>query len=163
VDVSPGPSRDRLYFACTQASPSEVVVSTSGNRGESWTAARAISGGAADTAVTRKIMATAVSSRGVFGVAWTESGRNPAGSCADDVYFTASVDGGQTFLPAEKVAGDASCAAAAANGEAFSGDYFGLATDAQGRFRLLWSGVRERLLQLHLATIEVAGTPPPAR
>lgn len=162
VDASPGPSRDRLYFTCNQAS--EIVVSTSGNRGESWTAARPVSSGAAaDTAVTRKVMATAVNARGVFGAAWRESGRNPAGPCAEDVYFTASVDGGQTFLPPEKVAGAASCAAAAANGEAFSGHYFGLATDAQGRFRLLWSGVREGLLQLTLTTIDVAGVEPPLR
>lgn len=163
VDASPGPSRDRLYFACNQASPSEVVVSASGNRGESWTATRPVSGARGDSTVTRKVMATTVNSRGVFAVAWVESGRNSAGPCAEDVYFTASVDGGQTFLPAERVASAPSCAVRALNGAAFSGDYFGLASDSQGRFRLLWSGVQDRLLQLQLTTIEVAGVSTPAR
>ncbi len=164
VGASDGPSRDRLYFVCNQASPSDVVVSVSRSRGESWTAARSVNIAMADSTVRRKVMATAVNSSGVFGVAWVESGRNAAGPCADDVYFTAAVDGGETFLPAELIASPTSCAAPDMNGSGRPGDYFGLAADTLGRFRLLWSGAHERLLQLRLATIEVAGARrPPER
>jgi hypothetical protein len=159
ADVSTGPSQDQLFFACNQADPSEIVISTSANRGESWSAALPINGGLSDSTVRRKVMATAVNRQGILGVAYVESGRNPAGPCAEDVYFTASVDRGHSFLPAQLMGRDPSCSTAAANGSGFSGDYFGVATDARGQFRLLWSGVREGLLQLHLATIEVTGIP----
>jgi len=150
ADASEGPSRDIVYFACNQASTSRVVVSVSGDGGESWTEARPIDAAPVDSTVSREVMGTAVSPGGVLGVAWVESGRNPAGPCADDVWFTASVDGGETFLPPTPIASPESCAAADANGSGFPGDYFGLATDTNGRFRLLWSGVREGLLQLDL-------------
>jgi hypothetical protein len=39
--------------------------------------------------------------------------RNPVGRCAEEVYFGASVDGGQTFLPPD----------GAVHGQAWSGDY----------------------------------------
>jgi hypothetical protein len=112
-----------------------------------------------DSTVRRKVMAMAVDSRGVVGVAYVESGRNPAGPCAEDVYFAASVDGGHSFLPRQPIASEPACATATTNGSGFHGDYFGLATDGRGQFRRLWSSVRERLLELQLATIEVTGAP----
>ncbi|MDB4914142.1 MAG: hypothetical protein JWM95_1786 [Gemmatimonadetes bacterium] len=163
ADPSTGASRDRLYFACNQASPSDVVVSASDDRGESWTVVRPVGGLLADSTMTRKLMGTAVSSRGILGVVWVERGRNVGDRCAEDVYFTASTDGGKAFLPAERIASGAACAVSRENGEAFPGDYFGLATDSEGRFRLLWSGVGERLLRLRLATIEVVGASPSSR
>jgi hypothetical protein len=155
ADASNGAFRDRLYFACNQSTPSEIVVGRSASRGESWNAAKSVHGMVADTAAKRKLMAMAVDTRGVLGVVWTESGRNPAGGCAADVYFGASLDGGETFLKPERIASAPSCVDRAVNGPAWSGDYFGLAVDDQGRFRLLWSGIRDRLLQLHLSTIGV--------
>jgi hypothetical protein len=154
ADASTGAFKDRLYFACNQATPSAVVVGASADRGNSWSVVKDVEE-RADTVANRKVMAMAVNARGVLGVVWSESGRNPVGPCADDLYFSASVDGGQRFLRPERVSRAQSCADRAANGGAWPGDYFGLVADQRGRFRLLWSGARNGLLQLHLSTIAV--------
>jgi hypothetical protein len=154
ADESGGAFKDRLYFACNQATPSAVVVGVSADRGNSWSVVKDVDE-RADTLARRKFMAMGVNARGVLGIVWSESGRNPLGPCADDLYFSASVDGGQRFLRPERVSRAQSCADRAANGGAWPGDYFGMVADQRGRFRLLWSGVRNGLLQLHLSTIAV--------
>jgi hypothetical protein len=154
VDESAGPFRDRLYFACNQASPSTVVVGASSDRGSSWSIAKDVEE-RTDTLARRKLMAMGVNGRGTLGIAWSESGRNPVGRCASDLYFSASVDGGQHYLQPERVSRAASCANQAANGGAWAGDYFGMVADQRDRFRLLWSGIRHGLFQLHLSTITV--------
>jgi hypothetical protein len=158
ADASKGAFRDRLYFGCNRTTPSTVVISSSADRGESWSVVNDVRE-RVDTAARQKLMAMAVNIYGVLGVVWTESVANPAGPCADAVYFGASVDGGKSFLPPERVSSRPSCADPAVNGQARAGDYFGLVADEQGRFRLMWSGVRDRLLRLHFSTITVA-TPP---
>lgn len=152
------PSSERLYFACNQSRPSAVVLSVSADRGQSWSAGKSIHG-AVDSASRKKLMAMAVNARGVLGVVWSESGRSPAGSCADDIYFAGSFDGGTTFQPAERVAVSPGCADAAVNGSGWAGDYFGLIADDRDRFRLLWSGIRNGRFQLYLSTI--IGIPAP--
>jgi hypothetical protein len=154
ADESGGAFKDRIYFACNQATPSTVVVSMSADRGHSWSVAEDVDE-RADTLAKRKVMAMGVNARGVLGLVWSESGRNPLGPCADDVYFNASVDGGERFLRPERVSRAQSCADRTVNGGAWPGDYFGMVADQRGRFRLLWSGVRNGLLQLHLSTIAV--------
>jgi len=158
VDASRTASKDRLYFGCNQARPSSVVIGASADRGRSWTAVSDVAA-TRDTLLRRKIMAMTVDAQGTLGVVWLESGHNPAGACADDVYFGVSVDGGQTFLPPARVATAPSCGDKALNGQAWAGDYFGLVADGKGQFRLLWSGVRDHLFQLQLSTIVVASSP----
>jgi hypothetical protein len=148
------PSSDRLYFACNQSRPSAIVLSASPDRGQSWSAAKSIDG-AVDSLSRKKLMAMAVNASGVLGVVWSESGRNSAGPCAEDIYFADSFDGGKSFQHPERVAISPSCADAAVNGSAWAGDYFGLVGDNQDRFRLLWSGIRNGRFQLHLSTIVV--------
>jgi hypothetical protein len=148
------PSSDRLYFACNQSRPSAIVLSASSDRGQSWSAARSVDG-AADSVSRKKLMAMAVNARGVLGVVWSESGRNPAGPCAYDIYFANSFDGGKSFQAPERVAISPRCADSAVNGSAWAGDYFGLVGDNQDRFRLLWSGIRNGRFQLYLSTIVV--------
>lgn len=157
ADPSPGPSRDRMYFACNRANPSTVVVGWSSDLGASWATVKSVRD-TIDTLSRSQVMGMAVDARGVLGVAWLESGHNPAGNCAADVYFGASVDGGRTFLPPERVARAPSCADRILNGQAWAGDYFGLVVDSRNRFRLLWSGVRDGVFQLHLSTIVVASS-----
>lgn len=155
VDTTNGPFRDRLYFACNDPLTRAVLVHWSGDRGETWREVRAVHPARSDTAVSRKVMAMTVNGRGVLGVAWMEMLRTATGGCQDAVYVTTSADGGETFLPPSRVTRDASCPDEAVNGPGWMGDYFGMVSDDRGRFLLLWSGVRDRLLQLHLATIEV--------
>lgn len=155
VDASADSTRDRLYFACNDPITRAVLVQTSADGGETWSAVTPVTAGQADTAARRKVMGMTVNRSGVVGVAWLET-RTGATGCAEHVFFAASTGGGTRVLPAQRISSDSSCATSDVNGSGWPGDYFGMVSDQQGRFRLLWSGVRGGLLQLHLATIEVA-------
>jgi hypothetical protein len=77
-----------------------------------------------------------------------------------EVFFTASLDGGQTFLPEVKVSSEKSCPMSSENGEAAwrwpaGGDYMGLATDADGRFTMVWADSRRGVYGLRTATLRV--------
>jgi hypothetical protein len=73
----------------------------------------------------------AVNSTGVLGVAWM-AGR-PAVPC-HELWFTASMDGGRSFLPPERLSVPACPSAVWST----SGDYFGLASSSTGQFHVLW-------------------------
>ena len=100
--------------------------------------------------------AIAVNDSGVVGVMWLDT-RASAAADAYDVYFSTSLDGGQTFLPAVRVSSETSRPARAGNmrpglsrlrysGDTLvmdflsgysrwrdAGDYIGLTADANGR------------------------------
>ena len=123
----------------------------------------------------------AVNKEGVIGVAWLDD-RNAPDHKGYDVYFTASIDGGVSFLPAAKVSSATSMPAkqgqntlpsftigkASAKGErnvtmvspfstrSTGGDYATMTVDAAGRFHPLWSDSRDgKAWQLFTSTIRV--------
>jgi hypothetical protein len=156
ADRSSGPFRDRVYFGCNQPATRQILINYSADRGATWSAARsAHTGEASDTLLSLKIMAMAVNVHGVLGVVWNASRRDARGPCFDG-YFAASLDGGDTFLPQQRLSSTTSCSDPALSGSGNS-DYYGLVSDDQGRFRVVWSGVSERVLQLRTVVIDVAG------
>jgi len=107
--------------------------------------------------------AVAVGGGGVVGVAWYGIRREVRGDCFD-VFFSASLDGGDTWLPAVRVTPETSCPRAGsfprvASRWPFGGDYSGLAAGAGGRFRLFWADSRTGVYQVWTATVEVTGSP----
>jgi len=161
VDRSNGPFRDRLYFGCNQPATHQILVNYSADRGASWSAVKPAHATApGDTLLSRKVMAMAVNAQGVLGVVWNESRPGAPDPCFD-VYFTASLDGGDTFLPPQRVSSKTSCPTPALSGSGGS-DYYGMVSDDRGRFKFLWSGASAQVLQLRMAVIEVVGqTRPP--
>jgi hypothetical protein len=141
-----------------------LAVMRSDDGGESWrrsawsasAAAIAPGGQLAADALTPAI---AVSAAGIVGLAWYDTGRDPRGECFD-VDFSASLDGGRTFLAAVRVTPEMSCPPtgqdrAVASRWPFGGDYSGLAATADGRFRIFWSGSRSGVSQVWTATAEL--------
>jgi BNR repeat protein len=164
ADVSNSSFQNRLYFACRQKGGGPIVLSYSTDAGENWT--RAVPVHAADAAASRIIPAVAVNSAGVLGVARLER-RGQSGDRCHEVYFTASVDGGRTFLPEQRVS-SIPCADSPATAAAFqtwptSGDYFGIVSTPDGRFRLLWAEPRDGASQLRTVTVEVDNPSPNPR
>jgi hypothetical protein len=106
-------------------------------------------------------MAAATSPEGILAIAWRDGRHRPGTECFD-VYVNASLDGGATFLREQRVTSTTSCSDRKLNGTGWSdgGDYFGLASDANGRFRLLWSDAREGVFRLRTATVEITKGPP---
>jgi hypothetical protein len=162
VDTSSGPFHDRLYFACRQKGAGPIVVNSSTDRGETWTDPVPIHSTPPDSTVERDIGALAVNKWGVLGIAWTDGRSQPGGGC-QQAYFTASLDGGRSFLPERPLFSARSCVDSTANGGAVyrerpvGGDYFGMVTRPDGLFRLLWADARDGVFQLWTATIAVQG------
>jgi hypothetical protein len=99
TDISSGPFRDRLYVAWAVTllgAQSRIVVASSADRGLSWSTARVINADvprAATDSAEDLLPAVAVNRTGVVGVSWYT--RDRAGM---HVSFTASLDGGETWL-----------------------------------------------------------------
>ncbi len=150
VDASAG-FRDRLYFACRRAAGGPIVVVHSSDAGARWSDPVPVSTEPDDSTVARVATMTA-NPKGVLGVAWMV-GRS-AVPC-HEVWFTASVDGGQTFLAPQRISAP-SCAVAAWS---TSGDYFGLTSSPTGRFHLLWGEPANASGILSHVTIDVRVAP----
>ena len=106
----------------------------------------------------------AVNHKGVVAVAWYDArsdGRTIKGDFRrQEIFFTASVDGGRTFLPEVKVSTKPSCPATPQNVETAlrfpaGGEYTGLAAAPDGSFRLLWSDSRSEIYRLYTAKVTV--------
>jgi len=159
VDTSDGPFRDRLYFACRQNDGGPIVVSHSADRGDTWNRPGvAVGPGAIDTQA-RRVMTMAVNNKGVLGVLTVE--RKPSGVPCLATDFSASLDGGTTFTAPARVSAS-TCGTSPADEIAGRmvptyGDYFGLVTLPDGRFRAMWPQMRDGHAVLLTTTISVEG------
>ena len=96
---------------------------------------------------------------GVIGVSWYEIHDK---TCFD-LYFTASLDSGETFLPEVRVSSATSCPDTPQDKGVFDGgttfgaggDYSGLTATSDGRFHVVWSDARSGIYQLRTATVSV--------
>jgi hypothetical protein len=146
ADTSGGPFRDRLYFLCGAHERGPIVLTYSTDRGETWSPQVPVPP-VLDDSEPRRILGLAVNNKGVLAIVHLDRIAQSGDSC-QDLYFVASVDGGLTFLPAQRVS-SAPCAA--------FGDYFGMVTVPDGRFRLMWPEVRAGVSQLRTVMVEVTG------
>jgi hypothetical protein len=155
ADASSGPFRDRLYHLCVQ-NGGAIGLTYSQDAGETWVDPVRVHSGPVDPSPQ-----LAVNKAGVLGIAWLDIQSPPGQRCAA-LYFTASLDGGRTVLPAQRVSTARSCPGITPNGAAFArwptgGDYFGMAASPDGRFHVLWADARDGLFQLWTAVVEVDG------
>jgi hypothetical protein len=164
--------RDRIYLAllgfwqrsqeppsAEQArGPSDLYVLASDDRGETWGPPAAVVPPPA--AAHAQTPALAVSDDGTLGVAWYDTRRDPAGRCYD-IDFSASLDGGATFLPAVRVTAEPSCPRASQRQQgvaarwSFGGDYSGLAASPDHRFQLFWADSASGIYRIAFATAQV--------
>lgn len=157
VDGSSRSTRDRIYYVCNNRELTGVLVHHSKDGGEKWSPpARADDGTAA---AFRRPSSVAVNRDGVLAVTWTQRRLVGAQSC-HDVYFTASLDGGATFLPSARVSATTSCPDTPGNDRVArrwpeGGDYSGLAAAADGSFHLLWADSRDGMFRLWTARVTV--------
>ena len=173
---------DRLYAAWQDVDASgrsELLFSWSADRGATWTKPISVDASPAGAGAKRAVPMIAVNREGVVGVAWFDGRADPAGR-SYDVYFTASVDGGRTFLPSARVSSATSRPTSGLNvvaralvGEsgakgdrviplvspfntrAAGGDYSTMAVDSAGRFHPLWTDARTGTWQLYTSTVRV--------
>lgn len=166
---SPGPSPNRLYLVWAskdEAGGENVFLTNSSDKGETWSSAVRVNESAGKSNVAARAPTIAVSEDGVVGVTWFDRRAAPASKCSD-MFFTASRDGGQSFLPSVRASEAQTCADATGNrvplgdgkttvGERWEvgGDYSGLVA-AGGVFHAVWADTRSGSYQLWHTTIRV--------
>jgi hypothetical protein len=166
ADPSPsGPFRDRLYWLCNTYYFTDVFLHYSPDAGESWSRPIRVNKGSGTRPYVRT-PAIAINRDGVVGIAWYDA-RNERMKMKQifqclDLYFTASLDGGDTFLPDAKVTSQIGCADSPGNGDAryrwpAGGDYLGLAARPDGDFALVWADSRDGMYRLRTTTVHVEG------
>jgi hypothetical protein len=160
TDASGGPFRNRIYFACRQSAGGPVVVTHSTDQMQMWNRRGvAVGPGGVDTDA-RRVMSLAVNNNGVLGVLVVERRLKTRENCLEQS-FSASFDGGETFTDASRVSvsscGDSSIDAIATRMFPTYGDYFGIVTLPDGRFRLMWPEMREGHSVILTALVEVDG------
>lgn len=147
--------KDRLFWLCIADKFNGVLVQRSEDRGESWSEAIRVNHREAARTFTPSI---AVNNDGIIGVSWYEIHDK---NCFD-VYFTASLDSGRTFLPEVRVSSATSCPDTPQNKGVFDtgtfgagGDYSGLAATSDGVFHVVWADARTGVYQLRTAAVSV--------
>jgi hypothetical protein len=151
VDTAPGPFRDQLYFVCGAHSRGPVALTSSHDRGETWSRPVNVLPTLQDSEP-RRVLGLAVN-KGVLAIAHLDHVAQTGDSC-QALYLVVSLDGGVTFLQPQRVS-IMPCAA--------FGDYFGIVAMHDGRFRLLWPETRDGLSRLRTAIVEVEAGRSPTR
>lgn len=183
VDPSAGPYRDRLYAAWTDYGTGlpQVMLTWSADRGETWSEPRPV-GGPLPAGAYSYQHAMTVNKEGVLGVSWLDT-RNHPGSDRYDAYFSASLDGGETWLPPARLSSETSDPLGTGNlrpsGTVWhdrqesirlsflsplnqfphGGHYVGLAADADGAFHPLWPDARTGTFQAWTTKVRVEHGP----
>ena len=171
--------RDRIYALWLQGEGEDsvhVMLKYSSDRGVTWSEPRKVAPVSKEGARQYLPMA-AVNRNGVLGVMWFEA--LPPGNDTYDVFFTASVDGGESFLPQRRVTSATSQPDHPENRartqiggirseqqfySAYSrwkdaGDYTGLTADSDGVFHAFWPDARRGAFQLYTSRIIVESKP----
>jgi hypothetical protein len=167
--------RDRIYGAWDVARDGApgIVLAWSTDRGKTWSAPVALPRAAAGAQFQPAI---AVNDQGVLACSWYETALAGAGeSCSGsrpcfDEYFTASLDGGVTFLPPARLSSQRSRPGWHLSSDdryGNGGDYMGLTSDATGAFHPFWADARSGTFQIYTAVVRVlapsAWPTPPGR
>jgi hypothetical protein len=149
--------KDRLYYVFAGARRNSLSFIMSADKGRSWSLPKRLDKNT-DAAAFVDLGAIAVNANGVVGVLWTDRIDDPARKC-QYTYFTASLDGGETFLEPVRVSNALSCPEATNGwvGRAWpqGGDYSGLAARPDGSFLALWADARQGIFQLYTAEISL--------
>jgi hypothetical protein len=178
VDATSGEYRNRLYAAWTEWSDGRfrLLFAYSTDRGKTWSKAKPLDAAAAPDSSQFQPM-IAVNPDGVLGAFWYDTAGSPKRD-RYDVFFTASLDGGQSFLPKARVSSETSNPLGPGNMRpgpilnedrgmlvvnflsGFSrypsgGDYIGMTADGDGAFHPFWSDARSGTFQLYSARIRV--------
>jgi hypothetical protein len=176
----PRPKVNRIYVSWIEPRPEghRLFVKASSDFGATWSEPQAVDTNAKGQQFQPML---AVNHQGIVGIAWFDS-RSFDKPVGYDLYFTASLDGGKSFLAPKKVSAAPSLAKGRGNLTPYpnfvrrlndgleahcvsayrrwgaGGDYSGIATDAAGGFRPFWPDARSGTFQIWTSRIRVAST-----
>lgn len=163
VDHTNGPFKDRLYWLCASQKDKAIYFHYSPDKAKSWSESKLLREYVSSVPSGRPLFNSAaeiaINDEGVIGVLWQDRTDDPQEQC-QYAYFTASLDGGTTFLPPVKVSDAPSCPERGKNGWAGTrwkagGDYQGLVAKPDGSFQALWADSRSGVFQLYTADVKI--------
>lgn len=173
VDRTTGPYHDRLYATWVdfRSDRGEIMFAYSRDEGPTWSQARVISDDPTGTLPDNPgdfTPTVAVNRNGVVGVTWYSRREKDIG-LGSRLRFTASLDGGATFLPSVAVSEQANKpaplgapssvpgASEPVRWRFIGGDTGGLAADRDGIFHAVWVDNRTGVSQVWTARVTVTG------
>ena len=190
IDAGKGPRRDNVYavWADRRTGRGRIFLASSSDKGRTWSKSRPIDDSPATDSSDNFMPSVAVNNDGVVGVMWYDR-REHADNIGWDVRFTASSDGGKTFLPSAMVSergttfgekarytslrASSARPAAAVGGVTvlltlnnfvfLGGDTAGLVADATGVFHPVWVDSRTGIPQVWTAPVGVGRKAPQIR
>lgn len=180
VDLSGSKYRDYLYVAWSdwRYGRPRILFSYSSNKGQTWAESKMVSTNIPGESA-QYLPMIAVNNEGIVGIEWFDT-RNSKNQDSSELYFSASVNGGASFLQAAKVSSEPSFPISSGNLKpsqlsvrsmenkvsanflsTFSrwpdgGDYIGLTTDSNGAFYPFWPDSRNRTYQLYSSKLIVS-------
>jgi hypothetical protein len=163
IDHSNTKMRGNLYYVCSSQSTNEILFHYSLDHGKSWTAPKVIrkfhNKPRSEKNPFTGIPQVTTNKNGVVGIIWQDRMDDPDGEC-NRLYFTASLDGGKSFLDPVPVSSEWSCMTVEKNGWAgkrykSGGDYTGFISDHNGDFIVVWPDSREGISKLYTAKIKL--------
>lgn len=163
--------KERLYgvYAVYRANGNaRLVLTRSDNGGRTWSDAREIARGPSD-GVTHGAANVSVNRSGVVGISWLQRKIGPIQQENDkdcqkftcfnetyDLFFTASLDGGDTFLAPLKITSRSSAPLSKHASRFLPGsDYMLTEAAGDGTFHLLWPDARNGIFQLYASAVRV--------
>jgi hypothetical protein len=185
ADPSSGPYRDRLYLVWRDwgGQRAALYVAWSADKGVTWSRPHRVT---SDWTGEQGQQMVVVNKNGVLGISWYDSHGTPKDQ-GYNVFFSASLDGGDTFLPPVRVTSATSWPLRQANvapsvlftvpGESGTvwtyapevamrpsgGDYATMATDTNGDFHPAWVDARGGAWHIYTARIRVEALSLPSR
>lgn len=185
ADMTTGKYRDRMYGVWTDyaSSSGRVTFSYSTDKGTTWTKPVVLDDTGAAGGVQYEAQ-VAVNNKGIVAVTWFDTRTKDLGHY--DEYFTASLNGGVSFLTPVRVSSQTSDAFGIGNMQIVpstwahegvqrvtfisaatrwraAGDYMGLVADTDGVFHPLWADARSGTYQVWTAAVKVAAESEAAR
>jgi hypothetical protein len=183
IDASTRPTRDRLYVTNEGVANNRVriTVLSSSDMGQTWGPAVQVNDD--KTERNHSTPGLAVSENGIVGVSWYDRREDPSDNCFQE-YYSASLNGGVTFLPNVAVRQPATCPMSSGNWQpnvtqtedgsdgkynvtisspgprfANGGETQGIIGMAGGKFHLAWINGESGTMQLASTAIEVSAPP----
>jgi len=185
ADTRSGRFPDRIYMLTAEAVSGRyrLKLSYSTDRGKTWSEPKEIAPNSSESPYQNQYQPQIyVNREGVVGMTWFDT-RDFAKGTSYHEYFTASLDGGESFLPSVKVSTQVSpleppiskkiirhtidspgrtksgdiifSFISAAESHPTGGDYMGLTADEKGIFHAFWSDTRTGSFQAWTAAIKV--------
>lgn len=160
IDPGKGAYRDRLYLAWPdrRSGRSKVVLTYSTDKGRTWSATRVPTDNPARDTTDQFMPTLTVNRNGVVGLLFYDRRDNPDNR-AFHARFTASLDGGLTWLPSVRLSTAPYSAGPVSQKSAFAfngGDTAGLVAAADGVFHPVWVDDRTGVPQVYTAAVKVA-------